>query len=240
MFSRCCTRLIGHRGFTPLAPENSLPGFAYAGRLGLWAIETDVRRTKDGSLVCLHEERVEGQYEGSGAVDALTLEELRPMRIRKSGATACFSDAEMRMPLLAEYLEICAKYHAVAFLETKFDGVEQVLREALKHLPVEQIVLSSLSLEHLSEARQRNQNVFIHHILSNLEHLETLASWGNSGMSFDIHEERQVPPGLVDRVHKEGVRVCFRAADSWQTAIWMKRIGLDYLPTNRLTHVEAE
>jgi len=35
-------RYISHRGFMPLAPENSLAGFEYAGLLSQWAIETDV------------------------------------------------------------------------------------------------------------------------------------------------------------------------------------------------------
>ena len=43
-------RLIAHRGFTPLAPENSLFAFEVAGRLGFWAIESDVHETRDGLL----------------------------------------------------------------------------------------------------------------------------------------------------------------------------------------------
>ena len=44
------THFISHRGFTPLAPENSLPSFYYAGLLGQWAIETDLHITKDGAI----------------------------------------------------------------------------------------------------------------------------------------------------------------------------------------------
>ena len=47
------THFISHRGFTPLAPENSLPSFYYAGLLGQWAIETDVHMTRDGEIVNL-------------------------------------------------------------------------------------------------------------------------------------------------------------------------------------------
>ena len=31
-------RMMGHRGFTPIALENSLPSFEAAGKLGLWGI----------------------------------------------------------------------------------------------------------------------------------------------------------------------------------------------------------
>jgi len=46
IFNTQNNRYISHRGFTPLAPENSLPSFYYAGLLGQWAIETDVHIMK--------------------------------------------------------------------------------------------------------------------------------------------------------------------------------------------------
>ena len=48
-------RFIAHRGFTPAAPENTLAAFTAAGERAFWAIETDVRRTRDGALVCCHD-----------------------------------------------------------------------------------------------------------------------------------------------------------------------------------------
>lgn len=48
--------LIAHRGCTALAPENTVPSFLCAARLGLHAIETDVRLAADGALVCIHDD----------------------------------------------------------------------------------------------------------------------------------------------------------------------------------------
>ena len=45
-------KLIAHRGYAVHAPQNSLEAFETAGRLGYWAIETDVHKTLDGVLVC--------------------------------------------------------------------------------------------------------------------------------------------------------------------------------------------
>ena len=57
-FSSSRTHFISHRGFTPLAPENSLPSFLYAGKFKQWAIETDLHLTKDGEVVCCHNDNI--------------------------------------------------------------------------------------------------------------------------------------------------------------------------------------
>ncbi|MFL7810718.1 MAG: glycerophosphodiester phosphodiesterase, partial [Anaerolineae bacterium] len=59
-------RVIGHRGAAALAPENTWAGFDLALALGVDAIETDVRATRDGVLVLLHDERLDRTTDGSG------------------------------------------------------------------------------------------------------------------------------------------------------------------------------
>ena len=45
LFDRKKPLLRAHRGFTPVAPENSLVSFRAAAARGYWAIETDVPHT---------------------------------------------------------------------------------------------------------------------------------------------------------------------------------------------------
>jgi glycerophosphoryl diester phosphodiesterase len=51
--------VIGHRGASAYAPENTLPSYDLALRQGVDAIELDVHATKDGALVCLHDRTLE-------------------------------------------------------------------------------------------------------------------------------------------------------------------------------------
>jgi glycerophosphoryl diester phosphodiesterase len=67
---------VGHRGLLRDAPENTLAGFAACLDLGL-GFELDVRRTRDGTLVVLHDETVDRTTDGKGRVADLTLTELR-------------------------------------------------------------------------------------------------------------------------------------------------------------------
>ena len=50
--------ISAHRGETAVHPENTLPAFREAVRLGAHQIELDVVRTKDNQLVIVHDETV--------------------------------------------------------------------------------------------------------------------------------------------------------------------------------------
>ncbi|MFD0265672.1 glycerophosphodiester phosphodiesterase [Streptomyces sp. NPDC127106] len=67
---------IGHRGVMGVEPENTLRSFVRAERTGMDAIALDLRRSKDGALVVLHDAEVDRTTDGSGAVADLTLDEL--------------------------------------------------------------------------------------------------------------------------------------------------------------------
>jgi glycerophosphoryl diester phosphodiesterase len=72
---------IAHRGGSGLAPENSLAAFALASALGLRYLETDIRLTCDGHLVCFHDDTPERVTSAAGPVRSKSLGELRALRI---------------------------------------------------------------------------------------------------------------------------------------------------------------
>lgn len=69
--------VIGHRGTTGLAPENTLPAFQTALEHGAHILEMDVWRTRDGEVVVIHDETVDRTTEGRGRVGEMTLAEIR-------------------------------------------------------------------------------------------------------------------------------------------------------------------
>ena len=68
---------IGHRGAAGHAPENTLLSIQKAITLGVDIVEVDVRRTRDGELVVLHDQRVNRTTNGSGRIGDLSFEEAR-------------------------------------------------------------------------------------------------------------------------------------------------------------------
>ena len=69
-------RLCAHRGFSTVAPENSLPAFGSAVALGATEIEFDLWWTKDGEIVSIHDATLDRVSDGKGKVYEHTYEEL--------------------------------------------------------------------------------------------------------------------------------------------------------------------
>ncbi|WP_418359393.1 glycerophosphodiester phosphodiesterase family protein [Sphingobacterium detergens] len=96
--------IVAHRGAHLAYPENSIAAIEEAIRLGASVVELDVRATKDGVLVLMHDKTVNRTTSGEGEVGKHTYAEIQKMHLR--GAT----DGEMSnlfIPTLQEALRIC-------------------------------------------------------------------------------------------------------------------------------------
>ncbi|RIK22153.1 MAG: glycerophosphodiester phosphodiesterase, partial [Anaerolineae bacterium] len=73
--------IIGHRGASADAPENTLAAFALALEQNADGIELDVQLSADGVPVIIHDDDVDRTTDGAGRVHDLTLAELRALTI---------------------------------------------------------------------------------------------------------------------------------------------------------------
>ncbi len=95
-------KVIAHRGASDLAPENTLASVELAWRLGADAVEVDVRLTRDGRIVVIHDEttdRTAGRHLEVAATDAPQL------RLLDVGRHKHPRFAGERIPYLEELLQ---------------------------------------------------------------------------------------------------------------------------------------
>ncbi|TVP97290.1 MAG: hypothetical protein EA381_15460 [Planctomycetaceae bacterium] len=100
------TRVVAHRGLLQHAPENTLGNFRACLELNL-GFEFDVLRTRDGELVCIHDDSVDRTTDGQGKVAELTLEEIRQL---DAGGWFDARFAGQRVPTIDEVLALVAEY----------------------------------------------------------------------------------------------------------------------------------
>ena len=72
-------QVIGHRGAAAAAPENTLAGLRKAKKLGASWVEFDVKLTRDGVPILMHDRRLERTTNGRGPVALTTLAELEKL-----------------------------------------------------------------------------------------------------------------------------------------------------------------
>lgn len=90
----CRARLLtAHRFANPFGPENGLSALRAAILLGVDLVETDVRTTRDGHVVLMHDSTIDRTTTGRGEVEAIDLAELRALRLisdpRRPGDFSC-------------------------------------------------------------------------------------------------------------------------------------------------------
>jgi len=68
--------VVAHRGSSGAQAEHTLEAYEQALREGADALECDVRLTRDGHLVCVHDRRVDRTSDGRGVVSTLELADL--------------------------------------------------------------------------------------------------------------------------------------------------------------------
>ena len=220
---------IAHRGIVDKSKGvkgNTIASFEAAGRAKMQAIETDVRLTSDGALVCSHDASLKRVFGVALNVEKATLDEVRKHPV----------------PTFDEYLDICAKYDAVPFIETKGDKkvVAPVLEVLRRRGLLEVAVMSAVPFDHVREVRRLDRTVFVHHIFSKPELLDEIAAMGRSGVSWNYKDLLKLPPGLIEKTHAKGVKCCLRACDTPAALVAMRRLKLDYYPTNKMTPDQAK
>src|ERR1700692_3929430 len=73
--------VVAHRGASASRPEHTLAAYDLALREGADGVECDVRLTRDGHLVCVHDRRLDRTSTGVGLVSTMTLAQLRELGV---------------------------------------------------------------------------------------------------------------------------------------------------------------
>ena len=144
---------IAHRGgIVEGFPENTLAAFRRAIASGVGVIEIDIRATKDGVPVILHDETLERTTDGSGPVANYTLEEL------KKFDAGCGE----RIPTYEEVLELVSNTGVRLLLDIKIDpklDKLKVVRLTEKLWMASDVIIGVRNLDDLKEFRALNPNI---------------------------------------------------------------------------------
>jgi len=231
--------VVAHRGGAALAPENTLAALRRALDLEVDAVELDVRLSRDGHPVVIHDATVDRTMEATGRVRDLSLGALQALRPRGGRGGG--------VPALREALAL-VRGRARLFLEVKTDDgearralEERVLAVVAAAGPEAAVTFVSFDLLCLRRLRELNRSV----------PLGVLVSWdffqahGRAAPDRLLEEARGLRAQRVGIHHElaapdllEAVRAAGLAADVWTVddAPAMRRfalLGVDAVTTDR-------
>lgn len=129
---------FAHRGGAALWPENTLVAFRGAVELGFRYLETDLRMTRDGVIVCFHDETLERTTNGSGRLRDRSIDELRALdagyRYSRDGSSFPFRGRGITIPTLEEVLALGADLRVNVEIKQRDPPMEEQLWREIDRL----------------------------------------------------------------------------------------------------------
>jgi hypothetical protein len=124
---RAGLQIMCHRGAVEFAHENTLEAYRATFELGADGNEIDIRETKDGVLVCFHDDMLDQILAAYGDVSDYTWNELRQFSFRRPGK---FGE-HTRIPTLAEVFALHRDHAGLMHLDIKRPGLDHKIAQLL-------------------------------------------------------------------------------------------------------------
>jgi len=135
---------MAHRGGASEAPENTLPAFEHAVRLGYAYVETDAHVTSDGVLLAFHDEHLDRVTDRTGTVAELPWSEVQHARV----------DGREPIPLLEDLLGAWPDLRVN--IDPKHDAAVDPLADVIERTKaVDRVCVGSFSDRRIDRARAR-------------------------------------------------------------------------------------
>ena len=232
--------IVAHRGASSTRPENTLPSFEEALRLGARIVELDVRLSADGVAVVMHDPTVDRTTDGRGAVRELTAGELARL-------DAGSPDRPAGVPSLAEVLDLASGRAAVA-LEIKnilgepdyhprSEPVVEVVHAELERTKFEgPVLVVSFNPVSIAASKAIAPEVPTGFLTTDLvDPQEALGFAAQAGHEMVLPGTRSlIPAGMafVDEVHAGGLLVGTWTVDDAETVGLLLGWGVDAVASN--------
>ena len=196
---------VAHRGYSTIYPENNIPAFENAIRVGADYIELDVHQTKDGVVVVTHDASIKRIAGVDKNVYDLTFDELESYDV---GSWFSPDYKDLRVATLDQVMKLCKDKINVQ-IELKPTGNEpnfeqNVVDVVKKNDMQEQCLFGSMSADCLKTIKKLDPSLKTLYIM--------MTAVGNMKQidfadSFSI-EDSFVDEGLIDEIHSLS-KTCF-------------------------------
>ncbi len=226
--------IAAHRGSSRLAPENTLAAFRRALLDGADAIEFDVRLSRDGVPVVIHDAALGRTTTGRGMVRRRTLVELR-----RESAGAWFHErfASERIPTLEEVLQelsgrIALNIELKAGRRERSSLLVERTCALIAGFRPEGILLTSFNHAFILEARRRNPRVATGFLLHGWQMLRRRSSTLRADVDYVVCAGTAMRKKFVVNAHGKGLLVGEYTVNSRARVMRALHYGINVLITD--------
>jgi phage minor structural protein len=234
------TEAIAHRGYSGIAPENTVPAFQLAIANNFDSLECDVQISKDGHTVVIHDDAVNRTTNGTGNVKDLTLAQLRSLDA--SNGMSFF--AGTKIPLFDEYLKLAKGNSKFIYPEVKGYRTEAdiplIVNKIVEHGMESRCVLQSFNSSDLDIVRQQNKTITLGYLCFDREQfLSKLTSAQKNGKSMMLVSVGFILSNvdLIDMARSKGIDVGAWTVNNSKDIQELKKVGIVRIMMNHLRRI---
>lgn len=202
-------RIAAHRGAMLDRPENTIAAIERAIEAGATAVEIDIRTSRDGTLVLMHDAKVDRTTNGTGRVNKLSWNELAAL---DAGSWFSPEYAAQRVPSLDQILKVCRGRIDVQ-LDLKEEGeayADRIAACVKAHGEPTRMMVAVRSVEQAQQVKERLPEVSTLIFLRELKNLDSyLAAKVNFLRPQIAWLERD--PDLLAKIRDGGAKIHFDA-----------------------------
>ena len=229
-------KIVAHRLFGTLAPENTLGALKKAAALGIKAVETDVMLTRDGVAVISHDPVLGRAVASDAAVAELTLKDLRELDAGIRFGAAWRGE---KVPLLTEVIDFALAHGIFLNLEIKpstDDLADATARETVRIVRERFPGASQPLLSSFSRAALKAAQIVAPEIPRGLLLEGNVPDWAAAAQDLQVrtvHPDAAMDAAFAAEAHAHGWGVMAWTIDDPAEARKLVGYGTDALCTNR-------
>jgi glycerophosphoryl diester phosphodiesterase len=222
---------IGHRGANGYEPENTMVSFQKAIEMGADGIELDVHLSADGHLIVIHDETIDRTTNGKGAVNQLTMQELKLFRINE----------KYEIPTLDQVFDLVDKRCFINIELKNQDTAEQVVQLieyyiSDKNWNYTRFLVSSFDWNALQQIRFSNEDIRIG-VLTETD-MDLAISFARFIKAETLHPDFQLLTNeYTAKIQEKGIRVFPWTVNDKEDIQKMKSFKVDGIITDFLDRI---
>ncbi len=235
-------RMIAHRGYSAVAPGNTIPAYVAAGKSDFWGAECDIRRTKDGVWILMHNDTVDEMTDGTGKVSEMTYAEISELTVDSGNNLEMYPGTKVAK--LTEYLDVCGEYGLHPVIEIKAEAeveyMDELARLLLARGDKEMFVIISFGREVCVRIKELMPETPVYYIIGyeDVSREDIDFALNNHLNGMDIHVF--LPDDYVKAVVDSGLDVFVWTIDDIGNAERFYELGVNAITTNTLTQEKPE
>ncbi|WP_345006986.1 glycerophosphodiester phosphodiesterase [Snuella lapsa] len=227
------TKIIAHRGFSGIAPENTLVAFKKAIECKADYFELDVHKTKNDSIVVIHDSTVDRTCSNGakGEIAQMNYSELAYINVgypKKFG----YKYEHEKIPTLREALAL-AKGKIKVCIEIKDYGIEQKVIDVVNDLGMkDEVILFSFYYPVLAKIRQLDKDIPILFLINKADKMTIDYAKIIDSNAIGVGYETTVTEAYLNFAHMHGIEVWKWTVNEKDEMKQLIDLGLDGLITD--------